>query len=600
MAADQLTKMPASARQLAKRKKRGQIVYIIPESSLVEILVAAFLAVLVWVGTRLWWSFAPIIVLPIIMGIYVSCLLKRSDFLLVSIIAGLIASLGFPPLGGNKILVGPEVAVTFPMLAKVDLWITLFIVFTIYVSSLVFSYLLERLDKEKLVYVLLALILIGFIVSGSISQATPSPAVFRDVLNIVPQPEKYGWDGLIYLNTFYLMEKGYDYYHAFSKSIIDDARTSAPPSTILGWRLPTIFYAWKLVFNSGSDMALGFLIISVLTGVFGFLAAKEMSSARLALPVASLILGYMFTGAVSMWMPFSEYWGLPALMLAVLLFLRDKHHYAAAASFFSSGIRELFALVLAAGLIISFASRRLRTIAPWALAVFAYASLYAVHYTIVKSMVPNLGARAQWVINGGWELIKNSTSFFTTYMFGSVIQAIAFWAIGLVGLLCVKHLQNKLFLLSAGLAIPAIMWFYGHVYAWYWGISFVPIAYLGFAPLAELALSHNESLGGSYKFTFSYLANSVIAAWRQRAIKEVSKSTPPLSPKELERIAAEKRLLKSLGVGLIGTALIGLLVELLSFYIARIPIQPLVFQIMDAFLVIGLLLIWVARGKWYG
>ncbi|MCL5291201.1 MAG: hypothetical protein M1548_01555 [Actinobacteria bacterium] len=83
---------------------------------------------------------------------------------------------------------------------------------------------------------------------------------------------------------------------------------------------------------------------------------------------------------------------------------------------------------------------------------------------------------------------------------------------------------------------------------------------------------------------------------REKLSLELDKPLIPFTSDEEQNEVLDKRaLLMSFGFGSVALAMSGALFELLRFYFLGAPVRPFVFQLMDAFLVIGVVLVLVAR-----
>src|SRR3989338_7945708 len=87
-----------------------------------------------------------------------------------------------------------------------------------------------------------------------------------------PRLGTYRSDEMIFLKTYYLVEKGWNYYPAFSWAIEGDVRKIVLTSDIFQWRLPTLFYLWKVLANNGWQILWLFwvLALSSMSAIFFF------------------------------------------------------------------------------------------------------------------------------------------------------------------------------------------------------------------------------------------------------------------------------------------------------------------------------------------
>src|SRR5438045_1099120 len=69
-----------------------------------------------------------------------------------------------------------------------------------------------------------------------------------------PQPKSYRSDEISFLRTFYLMEKGVNYYNAFKISREEFIGGDIVRADVFTWRMPTVFYLWSLLANDGQQI----------------------------------------------------------------------------------------------------------------------------------------------------------------------------------------------------------------------------------------------------------------------------------------------------------------------------------------------------------
>lgn len=84
---------------------------------------------------------------------------------------------------------------------------------------------------------------------------------------------------------------------------------------------------------------------------------------------------------------------------------------------------------------------------------------------------------------GGLQFILDSISFSTDNLVTMPNVPVAFYIFGLIGLLSVPSLRNKVFF-AALVVLPLIVFykFLGYQWSYYWGVCYMPFALLGFAP----------------------------------------------------------------------------------------------------------------------
>lgn len=437
-----------------------------PQSSPARLVTIVVMAVLVWMALRLWWSFYPHIMLPLIMGLLLSTSLRRSDMLVVSAASSVLATFLFP----LKVLDASSVIITS-------------IIIMTAVPMLVLTFTNDNWRRIA-PYLVLAIILTGFFAHAYDSQRTLNDNGYSlvDQLNFNPPLEAYAFDAFIYTKTFYLMEEGKGYYNAFKEADIGDKRIDSVPTSVLGWRLPTVFYAWHLLFSNGSQIGIGFLFLTIIIALLAYFLARQLSDAGFAVISAALICSYYFYGANSIWIVFVEYWSLLIAFIAALFFVRGQTYISVVFAMLAPLFRELYIFTIAAGFIGELVNKNFKRALAWVASGFVLIAIYSLHYLKVKSLVPAVDTSAGWLTGGGWKLVQDSMSFSANYLVESPNASIMIYALGLLGLISVKPLRNKVFLLFLAVIPPIIFKFVGNQWSYYWGVSFMPFVFIGFAP----------------------------------------------------------------------------------------------------------------------
>lgn len=452
------------------RKNYGEFDAVIksfyPQSSVAHLVVSVTLVVLIWMSLRLWWMFQPIWFLPAILGLLLPIVVKREDLFVVSLTSSVASAVLFPLIGQPLELV---------------IIISIIVMFT--VSMLVLS-VMDNEWRKYIPYLVLASILIGFFAHASAYQRTPNQqgVSLIDRINYNPPAESYGFDAFIFTKTFYLMKEGNDYYSAFKQANIDDGRISQAPNEAIYWRLPFLFSIWTLIFANGAQICIGFLILAVITAIFGFLIGREISSDGFAILPASLICGYFMYGATSIWLPFAEYWGLGFSFIAAFLFIRGSTIPSAVSSVLALLVRQVYIFMFIGEFIGDVVDKRFRKIPVWVISGLVFAIVYQLHISRLKAIVPGIGTAMRIETSGGLQLVIDSIKFSTPYLVMSPDASILLYIFGLLGLCFAPSLRNKIFLVIAALVPLIVFNFLGNQWNYYWGPVFMPFALLGFAP----------------------------------------------------------------------------------------------------------------------
>jgi len=238
-----------------------------PASPPAHLLLAVSLMVVLWIATRRWWSIAPEIFLPLLMGCYSAELVVRRDLPVVALVSAAAATFFFPIDPAIRTSGWPMLAVTFtPSEAG---GFTASLKMAIVSAALIYAggsaAVLFRTTRARAwrAYVILAILLAGFFASGWMAQTTADPHGLSISNWVAHEPawKRYHFDGDLFLRVFYRMKSGIDYYPAFADAILGHEEKTQVPASVIGWRLPTLFLVWKVFFPSGAALAKGFLTL---------------------------------------------------------------------------------------------------------------------------------------------------------------------------------------------------------------------------------------------------------------------------------------------------------------------------------------------------
>jgi hypothetical protein len=426
--------------------------------------VAVVAGLVVWMALHLWWQFCAVLCIPLIIGLALPVLPNWTERLTVSFAIGLLGSLIFQ-------LQHPEFLPAGIVAAGV----------IVAVSTVVSSLPEER--RAMLPWLALVIVLMGFLVQGPTSSVMTS---------LDSEPKHTAFDGYIYLKIFYLMQHGQDFYTANRDVFLADDRHGGLPASVLGWRLPTFFYYWEVLFARASDLWVGFQVSGALVAGLAFLIGRELAGPRYALVPATLVCGYLMTGSTSMWITFVEYWALLPAFLAVYLALRGRTVAGATAALTALAFRELYVFVLVGGFLSQLLGPVRRRALVWGLAGIAFLGFYLFHYLMVRSMVPQVGASlSQWFNGFHPEYARDAITFSMGNLTPSVGGAVALYIFGVAGLLTIRPFHRSWLLLFPAVVAPAVFTLFCNRWDYYWGVSFMPLALTGVAP----ALSALERRG---------------------------------------------------------------------------------------------------------
>ena len=287
----------------------------------------------------------------------------------------------------------------------------------------------------------------------------------------------YRSDELIFLKTYYLVEKGWNYYPAFSWAIEGDVRRIVLTSDIFQWRLPTLFYLWKVLANNGWQILWLFWVLALSSMAAIFLLMKKLANARVGVVVILLLIPY-FADAFQYQSSFlfTEWWGWFPFMVALAALAYDKKLMAYSLFLMAVTIRELFIIPIICFFLIALLQKK-----NW-LGFVTVMLLFGVfiwlhRVTVVHYMQGVEVTQATlWTRLHGFD--KKSLMPMVAFMMRRypLIQYKSNWLLlGLAGLSLRKINSKTEYLFAAGWSLFLVLPFIStSAYNDYWGILFMP------------------------------------------------------------------------------------------------------------------------------
>src|SRR3989344_335200 len=143
-----------------------------------------------------------------------------------------------------------------------------------------------------------------------------------------PINKSYASDELSFLKTFYLMEKGENYYSAFKSARLNLYKGDLLSSDTFVWRSPVVFWFWTIFANNGYQILILFILLGLgfLIAVF-FVTKKITESVLLGIISVLLFVPYFYdTFVYKTAFLFTEWWGLFFYVygLAFLIYKKNK------------------------------------------------------------------------------------------------------------------------------------------------------------------------------------------------------------------------------------------------------------------------------------
>jgi hypothetical protein len=231
---------------------------------------------------------------------------------------------------------------TIPSVDLAPVWVLLLAIGGFLAGGL----LKKHLTVERLFVLFLFLVIVDAV--------SISPTL-RNYLSTNPPKYQYTHDMGLYMKTYYLMEDQ-NYYKAHAEAFMGH-NVPGLPNDVWGWRLPTVFYIWRLLPGSdGSVIWFGFLglVLMVLYGVFDMSRTWAMKLkkgdgswlgkfATRSMPILSpLILWPYFHFALRDWTILQvEWWAMCFILLGFWQYFKKNFVWATVLFSIGLSIREL-------------------------------------------------------------------------------------------------------------------------------------------------------------------------------------------------------------------------------------------------------------------
>ncbi|MDO8916267.1 MAG: hypothetical protein Q7W16_09325 [Coriobacteriia bacterium] len=226
--------------------------------------------------------------------------------------------------------------------------------------------------------------------------AVAGPVVQR--VGSEPRDEGYAFDPVFFVKVFYMTDRGTDYYQAYGDAFRLDARFDAPPADVAGWRAPTVTAIWSALFDSGTGMLNGFIILCAASMVGAYFIGSRSSDPVSALVIPALMYPYYLYAVAELWFPEYEFWAGFVAIGAAALYVAGRERQALGAGFLAGAMREWLIASTLAGFADQLRRKEWKRLVPWGLAVVAVVAVYIVNMLLVRQylvgvgLVPGLGA----------------------------------------------------------------------------------------------------------------------------------------------------------------------------------------------------------------
>ncbi|HVP13906.1 MAG TPA: hypothetical protein VMS88_00100, partial [Terriglobales bacterium] len=322
-------------------------------------------------------------------------------------------------------------------------------------------------------------------------------------LAIVPPAGQPLADNEFYQRVLGLMQRGDGYYHAFRRAYRENPRWGTDPYSIAGYRLPTLFWFWRLLPGKPRSLVVALLALCTLAMAATARLAFARAPRALAVPAAALLAAYFLLPCTTNGLLMMEPWAACVGLISVACAAeshgpRGRTAWAAAAAataLLATLVRETMGFLLLAGLAASLRSPRLERrarLALWGAALGGFGLAYAAHAFAVAGAISRTGTLTSY-LHGGLENLWLALSYATDFM-GGPGTALLCGALAVAGGAAAREPGLRAHLLVALLAPTALLLVAGNrallasgARINYWGPILVPLL-VALAPLSAGAL----------------------------------------------------------------------------------------------------------------
>lgn len=334
----------------------------------------------------------------------------------------------------------------------------------------------------------------------------------------VPQPGTYRLDEEVYRRVYHLMHQGEPYYSAFRNAWTQQLSEQPAPDTVMGYRLPTMYWIWNLLPADVFSLVYVFLALCTIGVVSAAAITGQLLGTRFAPLAAVAMAAYAMSVGITTAVTYID---LPAMSIAlagIALFVHSRVRDDRRTLWAAAGVMAIAALtreiliylvILAAlSALLEDRGRCLRAATPWLTGLGVFSAGYAVHVFAVQSY---LGADSPITyLRGSIEFVVNALTNFSDAFNGQDVALAGLFALGVVGAWATQRRAGRPFaaFAVAALTLPLVIMLRagnnsvtaeGAIYN-YWGMLFVPLA-LALWPAWILLLTPDRSLAGGIPAT---------------------------------------------------------------------------------------------------
>lgn len=355
----------------------------------------------------------------------------------------------------------------------------------VFVIGALVTFFLKSFAKIALIFLILVYLANSWFISG-------------DLRFFLTHDLPYNNDPGVILATYKSVENGRDYYESYKQAQLGRFSQSIIPGDIWGWRLPTIFYIWKILPGQALSIYFLYLILAAIVLYLAFQITRQFLPGRLALLSSYLLFPYLHFAAHDQMVLETEWWG--TLFFAVAIYLLIKKKLFLATLFLSLTLltRELF--ILPVGLMLAYSLLKDRKLAiVFLIPLAAFLILFVYHVFRVNDYIDATGTLlTARTVPSGLYFLQQTLAFasweYLAYTFRPFLIFTIAATAGCFYLYLKKKAKQSIILLLSFLPFPLAFLKFGTVpYNDYWGIVYVPMALI-LSPLLLLIVNRDNSL----------------------------------------------------------------------------------------------------------
>lgn len=314
--------------------------------------------------------------------------------------------------------------------------------------------------------------------------------------SLLVQNTAYNNDPGVLLATYKSVENGQDYYESYKQAQLGRFSQSIIPGDIWGWRLPTIFYIWKIIPGGALSIYLLYLILSASVLYAAYKINRIFLPEKLAILSPYLIFPYLHFGSRDQMFLETEWWGLSIFILALYFLLKKRLFVSTVFFSLTLLVREVYILPIGLMLLFAFFKQK-KLIAVFLIPQVTFMTFFIYHIYRVDKYINAWGTllSARTVDNGLFFLQQTLAYASWEYLLNQFrpFYLLTIWAIiGCIYIFKFQKERSAIFLLLAFLPFPTAFLKFGTTpFNDYWGIIYVPIAVM-LSPLLLTVFSQSS------------------------------------------------------------------------------------------------------------